>query len=69
MKLIVGFYYYFWVNCISFCACFVFLFVLFLFIFGVKNYDCFMFIFFHIVFFSSKIFNFTDVLFYYVLAN
>ena len=54
LKLIVGFYYYFWVNCISFCACFVFLFVLFLFIFGVKNYDCFMFIFFHIVFFLVK---------------
>ena len=54
LKLIVDFHYYFWVNCISFCACFVFLFVLFLFIFGVKNYDCFMFIFFHIFFFLVK---------------
>ena len=49
LKLIVDFYYYFCVNFISFCACF-----LFLFNFCVKNYDCFMFIFFHLVFFLVK---------------
>ena len=56
------------VNFISFCACFCILFVLILFIFCVKNYDSFMLIFFHL-YFSNNIFNFTDILFYYVLAN
>jgi hypothetical protein len=56
------------VNFISFCACSCILFVLILFIFCVKNYDSFMLIFFHLVF-SNNIFNFTDILFYYVLAN
>ena len=67
-KFDIDFYYYFCLNSISFCACFVILFVLILFIFCVKNW-LFYVHFFSLSFFSSKIFNFTDVLFSYVLAH
>jgi hypothetical protein len=63
-NLTLIFYYYFCLNFISFCACFVF--------FICINFDYFLcqeLWLFYVHFFSSKIFNFTDVLFYYVLAN
>ena len=57
------------ITFISFCACFVFLFVLFFWLFLVSRIMIVLCSFFSLSFFSSKIFNFTDVLFYYVLAN
>ena len=57
------------ITFISFCVFFVFLFVLFFVCFWCQELLLFYVNFFHLVFVSSKIFNFTDVLFYYAFAN